>query len=614
MPTIVDALLVTLGLDSREFKAGAAETRRDMDETKEKSKETAEELKKQGEEGAQFFDKLKDHALEFFGVIGSGWALLSMADGIIKSRTEMFHLKEQTGMATEEISKWQSAVKIAGGSAEEFNASLKGLGGNLVAIEKGLPRAKRALVAFQAAGIQGLGKGMHVETTDVLDQIHEKFSNGKLSLQEAMTLGSKMGIQGEAMIRILHKQGAEYEELMAKSKALGVVREEDAAAAEKAEESMNTMKIAVSKLFGAFASMLIPVMGWAADKMTSLAMTMNAHKPLILGILSAIALAFIPIGVHAAVAAALTVAGWVASGAASLLAGAQFIYAGAMSVSASISAAGGLVPLITGWISTGIAAAWAWVMATGGLILLIPLIALLIGGIVKLYNKFEGFRNVVGSVFNWIKNYVVTVFLAIWDVIKDVFAAASDAVNIFVGIFTWNGDKIKESWHSLWEHCKAALHMAWMIILFIILSQVTLIIGLFGKLLTAGKAMWSGLKEAAMEPLRWIEEKISKIVGMVTKVASIFGKAIVTAAVAVSGGAGAPASASTPSIHTVLAQQGQAQQAAISRNTTNQSNRETHIGQITVQTQATDAQGIAKDIGGAVKSNSLVDHADRGMV
>jgi hypothetical protein len=318
-------------------------------------------------------------------------------------------------------------------------------------------------------------------------------------------------------------------------------------------------------------------------------MTMKAHKPLILGILSAIALAFIPIGVHAAVAAELTVAGWVASGVASLLAGAQFLIMGA-------------------------SAALAWVAATGGLILLIPLIALLIGGIVKLYNHFEGFRNVVGSVFGWIRNYVLTVFLAIWDVIKDVFSAATDAVNVFVGIFTWNGDKIKESWHSLWEHCKAALHMAWMIILFIILSQVTLIIGLFGKLLTAGKAMWAGLKEAATEPLRWIEEKISKIVGMVTKVASMFGKAIVTAAVAVSGGAGAPASASTPSIHTVLAQQGQAQQAAISRNTTNQSNRETHIGQINVQTQATDAQGIAKDIGGAVRSRSLVDHADGGMV
>jgi hypothetical protein len=589
MPTIVDALLVTLGLDSREFKAGAADTRRDMDETKEKAKETAEELKKQGEEGAQFFDKLKDHALEFFGIIGSGWALLSMADGIIKSRTEMYHLKEQTGMATEEISKWQNAVKIAGGSTEEFNASLKGLGGNLVAIEKGLPRAKRALVAFQAAGIKGLGKGMHVETTDVLDQIHEKFSSGKLSLQEAMTLGSKMGIQGEAMIRILHKQGAEYEELMAKSKALGVTREEDAAAAEKAEEAMNTMKIAVSKLFELFASMLIPVMGWAADKMTALAMTMKAHKPLILGILSAIALAFVPIGVHAAVAAAMTVVGWVASGAASLLAGAQFLIAGA-------------------------SAALAWVMATGGLILLIPLIALLIGGLVKLYNHCEGFRNVVDSVFGWVRNYVMTVFIAIWDVVSNVFAIIGDEINLLVGIFTFNGDKIKEAWHSLWEHCKAVLHMAWMIILFIILSQVTLIIGLFGKLLTAGKAMWSGLKEAAMEPLRWIEEKISKIVGMVTKVASIFGKAIVTAAVAVSGGVGAPASASTPSIHTVLAQQGQAQQAAISRNTTNQSTRETHIGQINVQTQATDARGIAQDIGGAVKSSSLVDHADRGMI
>lgn len=52
---------------------------------------------------------------------------------------------------------------------------------------------------------------------------------------------------------------------------------------------------------------------------------------------------------------------------------------------------------------------------------------------------------------------------------------------------------------------------------------------------------------------------------------------------------------------------------ANSSHSTSTSTRETHIGQITVQTQATDAKGIAKDIGGAVKSHGLVDQADGGM-
>ena len=589
MPTIVDALLVTLGLDSREFKAGAEQTKHDLEETKEKAKETAEELKKQGERGAEFFDKLKEHAIEFFGIMASVGALVAFTESTIKSRTEMNHLSEQTNMAVEEISKWQSVVTIAGGSAEGFNSSLKALGGSLVSIEKGLPRAQRALVAFKAIGINDLGQGKHVETIDILDRLHEKFSSTKMTMQEAITLGQRVGVTDEAMIRVLKKGGEAYDEMMSKAKALGTTTKEEAEQAEKVEEGMNAMGIAIKKVAEIVVTAALPAINWLSEKFTAVSMWAREHSGVVKVGIAAIATALGVASAGAITFGITSVTAWVTAGLASLLAGAQFLIAGA-------------------------SAAMAWVMATGGLILLIPLIALLIGGLVKLYNHFEGFRNVIGSVFGWAKNYIMTVFSAIWDVIKDVFAAASDAVNIFVGIFAWNGDKIKESWHSLWEHCTAALHMAWMIILFIILSQVTLIIGLFGKLLTAGKAMWVGLREAAMEPLRWIEEKISKIVGMVTKVASMFGKAIVTAAVAVSGGAGAPASASTPSIHTVLAQQGQAQQAAISRNTTNQSNRETHIGQINVQTQATDARGIAQDIGGAVKSSSLVDHADRGMI
>lgn len=641
-------------------KAESDALRAKMHEVEKKAEETAEKLKQEGEKGSEFFDKIKEHALEFFGVIGSGWALLSFAEGMVKARVELLHLSEQSNMAVEDLSQWQNAVKIAGGTAEGFNSSIKELGSSLVGIEKGLPRSERALKVFNAIGIKGLGKGKHVETTDVLEQLHAKFSSAKMSLQEAATLGARVGIHEEAMIRILHKGGEEYEEMMAKAKALGVTRREDAEAAEKVEEGINAMGIAVKKVVGIFAGMLIPVMGWAAEKMTALAQWAREHAPVMKAGVALIAAAFLPLAANAIAAGVAMVGSWVSGGIAALAASASFVVA-------------------------GISAAAAWVAATGGLALLIPLVGILIGGLVRLYQKSETFREGVNKAFGWAWNYIQTVFLAVWDVIKHVFSTAGDIVNLFVGLFTWNGDRISNAWHALWEDAQALVHKVWMLILYVILTQVTAIVKLFGKLGTAGKALWSGFKDAAIAPFKWIEDKLGGILGMVGKVTGLFKKGATATAAAVvattapvqpsspaeavaqvatkkplakaqgtpfgssraAGASASPTSVGAPSISEqvapsrpsddeiaarvaaifakhnmtgrgaitdVMDAQKAAQRAAVKTSVTSTSTRETHIGQITVQTQAQDAQGIARDIGGAVRSTNLADHADGGMV
>ena len=778
-------------------------------------------------------------------------------------------------MDTEEISKWQNAVVIAGGSAEGLNSNLKTLGGSLVDIEKGLPRAKRALVAFNAIGITNLGKGKHVEIGQVFEQLHEKMSNGKMSLMEAMELGKKVGITDEALIRTLHKGGEAYEEMMAKAKAAGTVSKEQAEASEKAEEGMNEFKISMQRAMELIVQLALPAITAVSGALTKVSQWAHEHSGAIQAAIMGIVGGLILMNVQA------------------IIAGVQMAFTWAITTAGAIAAQ-------FAFLQAGIAAAWAWVMASGGLILVVAGIALLIGGMVKLYNSFEGFRSVVQSVFGWIKNYILTVFNAIWDTAKSVFDAIGDAVDLIVGIFTFNGDKIKTSWHKLWDDIKAAVHMAWMIILFQILSAAIVIVntvnmiwpaikagltsfveawkvgfrqivasvfgvvgdlfdawkagmglllapvltvwasikavftgaahavgamvmgafhavgegfhalvgaatgaghevvsrfnnafhnlvalasavwtgikgifaaevqgvvnigkalvtgfeaifngmlkvvhavwlmikdlftgnisglvsdgrallagfegifqaiaavaeavweairgvvmagvnavigigktllapftGIFNGILSAGKAVWTGIKEAAAAPLQWIEEKLGGVLKLVGKAMSLFHKGAATAAVAVAAhvAPAAPTQAApvpvTSNAHPanrsqahvapaaptqapkakayedmtigerlakfkeqsdaydakhrpaeggvqqLLDMQKQARSASVKTNTTSNINKETHIGAINVQTAATDAPGIAKDIGGAIQSHGLVDHADGGMV
>ena len=256
------------------IKREADEVAAKMKMVQQEAHETAEKLHEQGEKGAEFFDTLKEHAVEFFGIMASVGAFVAFTEHMIKSQTEMNHLSEETKASVEDISLWQNAVITAGGTADGFNQSLKGMGESLVAIEKGLPRANRAIKAFEAAGIKGLGKGKHVETMDMYAQIHDKLQN--LSMAEAMTLGKRMQLD-EATIRVLHKKGEAYEEFMDEAKKMGIVHKEEAEAAEHTEEGMNRLKGSMERATAHIAHSLLPVIDFLSSALTKLANWANEH-------------------------------------------------------------------------------------------------------------------------------------------------------------------------------------------------------------------------------------------------------------------------------------------------------------------------------------------------
>jgi mannose-6-phosphate isomerase-like protein (cupin superfamily) len=151
----------------------------------------------------------------------------------------------------------------------------------------------------------------------------------------------------------------------------------------------------------------------------------------------------------------------------------------------------------------------------------------------------------------------------------------------------------------------------------------------------AAAKMWKGIKDSAMAPLNWIWEKLKAIIDIAKQEGNFFKaifhgdvKGAVSAVKAAVGDVGSvtgltPATTGGPAWGAAPVQArpsvsaGMALRPSSISNTrstsTSTSHRETHIGQITVQTQATDAQGIAGAIGGAVKYHGLVDQVDGGF-
>jgi len=524
MATVIDALLVTLGLDNSEFKKGEQEaekmynemvkkaaasakaivdaakgkskeeidvakaTAKELmttekkaakaisDSMKKEAKETTEKIKEQTEKGKEFFKGMAESAMEFFGIMMAAGAMVEFVKGTLEAEVSAGRLSKTLNMDVEDLEAFQGAVKRVGGTAEGMDSSLKGLNSRLEMIAIHGPRSAMALKVFAGLGISEVAlKGK--DATQVMGLLAEKMEH--MSGAKAMALGERLGLD-EGTVRLLQK-GKEGMEALTSAVKKHVASAEQVEAAEKFEQSMLDIKGALAATGRDLMSNLMPALQFMAQTLGKVAQWARDHS--------------------------------------------EVIKAGILGIAAAFLAVNGAAILM------GINAAIAWFMATWPLVLLVAGIAAVAAG---LYLLIKHIRE-VGHFFNEVALEIV------FQMLKAFFTV---------------------------EH--------------------------------AGAKMWKALLAGAKAALGWIGDKLKSIGNVVLKVATL-GMAGGSTPQPASAGAGANASmAMRPSV-------------ANSSHSTSTSTRETHIGQITVQTQATDAKGIAKDIGGAVKSHGLVDQADGGM-
>ena len=441
---------------------------------------------------------------------------------------------------------------------------------------------------------------------------------------------------------------------------------QQAAEGEKAEEAMNLFNVTLKHASESLVNLIIPALTSMMGKLTALVNWAKEHS----GVIKAVF-----IGIAAGVA----------------LMNAEFLIALPHVIMTWAANLAGAIASNIAMIAVAVSAAAMWLAIIWPVALVVAAVAAVIAVLVKLYNKFEGFRNVVDAVFGFVKD----VFSEVGAVCAKVFGVIMAAFEALWSQWSFDTKKIGAAWGDLWAKVADLINEAFVLISFVAMKiawalqdafrsamdgikvlfakYIAVYVAIWHGLLAAGKAVWEGLKTAAMAPLHWIEQKLKAVAAVIKKVMGMFHKTAVTATVAVAAHLPAPAASPTqkppvpvtstehpshpanrvgqpakqpteaarkeddvaarlvkfqndwkayedkhkPSggVPAILDAHKAAQAATVkSAPVTNNNHKETSIGTINVNTQATDANGIAKDIGGAVKSHSLVSHADGGMV
>ena len=120
MTTVIDSLVVTLGLDPTQFSKGQREALDAFKKTQEEAVKGGKSIEEQSKKSLDALGGIKTQALELFAVFTGGKGLIEFAAHTVTANAQLGRLSRNLNISAETLSKWQGATRIFGGDAAQM--------------------------------------------------------------------------------------------------------------------------------------------------------------------------------------------------------------------------------------------------------------------------------------------------------------------------------------------------------------------------------------------------------------------------------------------------------------------------------------------------------------
>ena len=297
MATIIDALVVTLGLDATAFKKGQQDTSSGLKKMRDDTTKTGKEVSHQGKQMAESFASIRNQVLGLLAAFTAGQGLKAFVSSVTSSDAATGRLARNIGIGVGQFSAWQNAAEIAGGSA-------KGIAGTMYGLTQQFQQlaitGQSAVVPFFRAADVALADSANKARPvgDVLLDLADKFSN--MDAARAQFLGHNMGID-EDTVNVLIKGRTAIQEYLAEAEKLGHINAEDAASAAERQRSWRELSITFSDLGRKILTDLTPAIVGLSNMLTKVSEWFHDHQGVAEALFGAITVAVV------ALTAAITV-------------------------------------------------------------------------------------------------------------------------------------------------------------------------------------------------------------------------------------------------------------------------------------------------------------------
>ncbi|WP_235996146.1 MULTISPECIES: phage tail tip lysozyme [Burkholderia] len=135
--TIVDALVVTLGLDVSAYKRGKAEASTATKKLTTEEKAAAKEIEERNKKAADSFKRVRNEVLALVAIFTAGAGIKQFTENTINGAVNLGYMAQNLKMSTRDLAAWQRAAERAGGSAEGITNALQASQGDVAKLKFG---------------------------------------------------------------------------------------------------------------------------------------------------------------------------------------------------------------------------------------------------------------------------------------------------------------------------------------------------------------------------------------------------------------------------------------------------------------------------------------------
>lgn len=259
MPTIIDSLVVSLGFDTKGLTDGGKQAGDVLKRTKDQAHAAAKQIEADGKVAASFFSKMKSEALSFFAVVLGTYGLAEFTRRTLDGNAAISRLSRNLGVSTETLSTWEGAVKQVGGTAQDAAQGIQSL---VTAREQIELTGQSNLIPY----LQLLGLSLNdlKDPAETLLKIADAFH--KMDPARAQAIGAGLGFS-PAFVNLLELGRSGVQDKLKTSVHL---TREQAQEAENAQNALGLMGEAAQSLGNILLSDLFPAISKAAEGIRAL--------------------------------------------------------------------------------------------------------------------------------------------------------------------------------------------------------------------------------------------------------------------------------------------------------------------------------------------------------
>lgn len=274
MPTVIDSLLVELGLDVSGFNKGQKEAVDTINKFEQQYTKTTKETEENGKKMAQAIYKVRNQVLSLMAAFTAGAGMKLFFQEMTATDAAAGRLAKNIGISVNELTAWQGVAARSGGTAQGIAGTMQGLTNQFQQLA--LTGQSEVIPYFRAIGvaIADINTGKMRPLNDILLDLSDKFS--KMDPAKAQAFGRGLGID-EGTVNVLMKGREAIKALLIEQEKLGHANKADTDAAIKRAAALEKLKQVSEDLGRKFLTALTPAIEAVTNALVKVGIWFQEH-------------------------------------------------------------------------------------------------------------------------------------------------------------------------------------------------------------------------------------------------------------------------------------------------------------------------------------------------